>query len=59
MLILPALVSFQAPSQMGFRSPFVLMKLGFDMREHYDELLNEPIPDELMRHLRVIAAQES
>ena len=44
MLILPALETFQDASQMGFRSLLVLMKLGFEMREHYDEVLNEAIP---------------
>jgi hypothetical protein len=44
---------------MGFRSLLVLMKLGFEMREHYDEVLNEAIPDELIRPLGVMAARES
>jgi hypothetical protein len=41
---------------MGFRSVLVLMKLGFDMRKHYDEVLNEAIPDELIRALDVMGA---
>jgi hypothetical protein len=45
MLILPALETFQDP-QMGFRSVLVLMKLGFEMRMHYDEVLIEAIPDD-------------
>jgi hypothetical protein len=44
---------------MGFRSVLVLMKLGFEMREHYDEVLNDAIPDELIRSLGVMAARES
>ena len=59
MLILPALETFQDASQMGFRSVLVLMKLGFEMREHYDEVLNDAIPDEFIRSLGVMAARES
>ncbi len=58
MLILPALETFQDASQMGFRSVLVLMKLGFEMRKHYDEVLNEAIPDELIRPLGVMAARK-
>jgi hypothetical protein len=58
MLILPALETFQDASQMGFRSVLVLMKLGFDMRKHYDEVLNEAIPDELIRALDVMGARK-
>jgi hypothetical protein len=43
---------------MGFRSVLVLMKLGFEMRKHYDEVLNDAIPDELIRRLDVMAARE-
>jgi hypothetical protein len=57
MLILPALETFQDASQLGFRSVLVLMKLGFEMRKHYDEVLNEPIPDELIRPLSAMAAR--
>ena len=58
MPILPALETFQDASQMGFRSVLVLMKLGFEMRKHYDEVLNEAIPDELIRSLGVMAARK-
>ncbi len=34
---------------MGFRSLFVLMKLGLEVRKHYDQVVDEPIPDELVR----------
>jgi hypothetical protein len=44
---------------MGFRSLFVLMKLGFDMREHYSEVLDEPLPDELIGSVQALAARES
>jgi hypothetical protein len=43
---------------MGFRSVLVLMKLGFELRMHYDEVLNEPIPDELIRALNAMAARK-
>jgi hypothetical protein len=58
MLILPALETSQDASQMGFRSVLVLMKLGFELRMHYDEVLNEPIPDELIRALNAMAARK-
>jgi hypothetical protein len=58
MLILPALGTFQDASQMGFRSVLVLMKLGFEMRKHYDEVLKEPIPDELIRPLNAMAVRK-
>ena len=32
---------------LGPRSRLVLMKLGFDLRSHYDDVLNEPVPDQL------------
>jgi hypothetical protein len=58
MLILPALETFQDASQMGFRSVLVLMKLGFEMRRHYDEVLIDAIPDEFIRRLDVMAARK-
>ncbi|HEX2552143.1 MAG TPA: hypothetical protein VHL98_00480 [Microvirga sp.] len=36
---------------MGFRSSFVLAKLGFDLRERYKEVLDEPFPEEIERSL--------
>ena len=32
---------------MGARSKLVLLKLGFDMRGHYEALLSEPIPSKM------------
>jgi hypothetical protein len=29
----------------------VLLKLGYDMRASYDDLLTAPLPEELARHL--------
>ena len=49
----------QDASRMGFRSLFVLMKLGFDMRNYYGEVLDEPLPDELIGPLQALAARES
>ncbi len=34
---------------MGFRSRLVLEKLGFDLRQRYDDLLGRELPDELGR----------
>jgi hypothetical protein len=45
-------------SHMGFRSLFVLAKLGFDMREQYNDLLEEPLPDEISRPLLALAARD-
>jgi hypothetical protein len=36
-------------SRMGFRSRLVLEKLGFDLRQRYDDLLGRELPDELGR----------
>ena len=34
---------------MGFRSRLVLAKLGFDLRQRYDDLFGRELPDELGR----------
>jgi len=36
-------------ARMGFRSRPVLAKLGFDLRQRYDDLLGRELPDELGR----------
>jgi hypothetical protein len=46
------------PLRMGFRSPLVLAKLGFDLRASYAELLEEPLSDEISRPLWALAARE-
>jgi hypothetical protein len=33
-------------------SPFVLAKLGYELRQTYDEVMQEPIPEEMMRTLK-------
>jgi hypothetical protein len=38
-------------SRLGFRSPLVLAKLGFDLRDRYEEVLGEALPEELRRSL--------
>jgi len=43
---------------MGFRSLFVLAKLGFDLRCHYEYLLEEPMPDEFRRPLQALAERD-
>jgi hypothetical protein len=32
---------------MGARSPLVLMKLGFDLRNYYEDLVSDPLPEDL------------
>jgi hypothetical protein len=36
-----------AASRMGFRSKLVLAKLGYDLRQHYDAVLDQDLPEEL------------
>jgi Anti-sigma factor NepR len=45
-------------SSLGFRSSLVLAKLGFDLRGHYEDLLNEPLPDDLGRLLMQLQERE-
>lgn len=37
--------------KLGCRSLLVMMKLGFDMRAHYDHVLVDPLPE----HLQILA----
>ncbi|HEV2606266.1 MAG TPA: hypothetical protein VGU24_21665 [Microvirga sp.] len=37
--------------RLGFRSTFVLAKLGHELREQYADLLNAPLPKEIERPL--------
>jgi hypothetical protein len=32
---------------MDARSPLVLMKLGFDLRTYYEDLVDDPLPEDL------------
>jgi Anti-sigma factor NepR len=45
-------------SKMGFRSSLVLAKLGFDLRNHYDDLLDEPLPEEISRLLQQLEERD-
>jgi Anti-sigma factor NepR len=36
-------------ARFGFRSALLLAKLGFDLRHQYEDLLSEPLPDDLGR----------
>jgi hypothetical protein len=40
---------------MGARSPLVLMKLGFDLREYYEDLVIDSLPDDLQCLLERLA----
>jgi hypothetical protein len=40
-----------APPQLGFRSRLVLAKLGYDLREHYDAVVAEAVPEDIERPL--------
>jgi hypothetical protein len=44
-------------SRLGFRSPLVLAKLGFDLRDHYEEIVSEPLPEDLRRSLDRLEAR--
>lgn len=44
----------QDPAHLGFRSFFVLAKLGHDLRAQYDSLLAEPFPEEFNRSLECL-----
>ena len=46
-------------SRLGFRSPLFLAKLGFDLRDQYDEVLSEPLPEDLRRSLDRLEAGRS
>lgn len=37
--------------KLGFRSAFVLAKLGHDMRAHYTDVLDASLPEEIERPL--------
>jgi hypothetical protein len=32
---------------MGARSPWVMMKLGFDLRSCYEDVITDPLPEDL------------
>ena len=57
MLFPPSENSLHDVSRMGFRSLFVLMKLAFDMRDQYDELIDQPLPEEIVRPLQVMTSR--
>ena len=43
-------------TRMGFRDKLVLCKLGFDLRDHYEHLVNEPLPDALDQSIKSLEA---
>jgi hypothetical protein len=45
-------------SKLGFRSSLVLAKLGFDLRSQYEDLLSEPLPDDLGRLVNQLQERE-
>lgn len=56
--ILESVVRFKSPrkkyrtvQRLGFRSTFVLAKIGYDLRELYQTVLKEPFPSEIERPL--------
>ncbi len=44
--------------QLGFESPLVLMKLGFDLRDRLGETIDAPFPEDLEPLIERIAEQE-
>ena len=59
-MIFSAFNTAKAPKSwnMGPRSALVLAKLGFDLRDHYEDLLSEPLPEELDRLLNRLQERE-
>jgi hypothetical protein len=45
-------------SRLGVRSQTVLAKLGFDLRGYYEDLIDNPLPDEFRESLNAVSAQE-
>ena len=45
----PSTCSAHDPQKLGMRSPLVLAKIGSDLRERYDAVLGEPLPEEIQR----------
>lgn len=41
---------------MGTQSLLVLMKLGFDLRSYYDQLMDDPVPDNLQSLIEQLPA---
>ncbi len=35
--------------KLGMRSPFVLAKIGHDLRHSYDDVIEEPLPEKVQR----------
>ncbi len=35
--------------KLGMRSPLVLAKIGYDLRQEYDNLLEQPLPEEFQQ----------
>lgn len=50
-----AIMNREAPSRFGFRSMLLLAKLGFDLRAQYEDVLTEPLPDEMKQALARLA----
>ena len=45
-------------SNFGFRSSLFLAKLGFDLRSRYEDVLSEPLPDDLGRLVSQLQERE-
>lgn len=48
----------QAGPELGFRSPFVLAKIGHDLRSVFDDVMSEPMPETMSEALRRLGADE-
>jgi hypothetical protein len=38
--------------KLGMRSPFVLAKIGYDMRHEYDDLIEQPLPEDISQAVK-------
>jgi hypothetical protein len=47
--IVPDLPAEPDEAQLGVRSPYVLAKIGNDLRHKYHDLLEQPLPDEILK----------
>ncbi len=47
----------RAQSKLGMRSPFVLAKIGYELRHSYDAVIEEPLPEEIQRAVTRLQAK--
>ncbi len=45
----PSKLTAPEEPKLGMRSPFVLAKIGHDLRHSYDDVIAEPLPEKMQR----------